>query len=319
MNNAEIKKIFKKELRLNVQSISFLGKGVSNINYLVKAENKKFVFRLNANLRRPEKSKKEFNSLKAIEPLKISPKPIFLGKNFIILEYVEGIPFTNKKITSSFIINLAKLVAKLHSFHTDFSLPIEESKVTNKEMNDWLKNLKENLKNTTLLSIILKTKKELEKEQQLLKKLGKIPFVIAHGDICEQNILKTKKGLVLIDFEDLSLKDSADEIAKIFVDFGVPFNKSQKKLFLKEYFKIKKDNNLEERIKIYEKLILFIIFVWSIDYVLRIKNKEMHKSFLNTKELKKGLEYTDICFKRAIKFKIINKKYLNLNIFNELK
>ena len=78
----EIKIIFEDKLKIRVKSISKLGKGVSNINYLV---NNKYVFRLNANTLRPEKSKREFLTLKALEKSNISPKPIYSEKNLIIV------------------------------------------------------------------------------------------------------------------------------------------------------------------------------------------------------------------------------------------
>lgn len=320
MDKLQVKQNFEKAMSLKVQSIRVLGKGASNVNYLIQANNKKFVFRLNANPRKPEKSKKEFNSLKIIEKLKISPKPLFLGKNFIILDYITGTSLTGKKIvTPMFLKTLARLVARLHSLPPKYTLPKEESKVINPEIDDWIVYIKKRLKNKILLQLILETRIKLQKNLQALEKYGKIPVVIAHSDICRQNILKTPKGLALIDFEDLSLKDPADEIAKIFVDFREPFNESQKHIFLNEYLKIKKDKTLKERISIYEKQILFIVFVWAIDYVLRIKNQEMHKAFLTSNELKKGLEYVDVMFKRTIKFGIIDKKYSNLDVVGILK
>ncbi len=186
--------------------------------------------------------------------------------------------------------------------------------MTNFEVETWLKYLNKHIDDKSLLNIILEAKRKLEEKQNILKKFGEIPLVLAHGDICEQNVLKTSHGLALIDFEDFSLKDPADDIAKVFVDFKKPFTEIQKEIFLKEYFKTRTDKTLSERIKIYEIMIIFIVFVWSIDYILRIKNKEMHRAFLTEKELKKGMDYTKIMFKRMIQFGIIDKKYFKFNI-----
>lgn len=316
MKQEEIKKIFFKNLKIKVQLIRKLGKGASNVNYLVKTNEGKYVFRINANPRRPEKSEKEFNSLKKIKKLGICPKPVFLGKDFIILNYIEGKDIIGKKLNSRFLKELARLVAKIHSQKTE-DLPDETTQLNNSELAEWLKYLNKNLKNKKLLKIIQESKKQLQEKHKNLNKFPKIR-VIAHGDICEQNILETQKGLALIDFEDLGLKDPADEIAKIFVDFKEPFTNKQKSIFLKEYLKFRKDNTIIQRIELYEPIIIFMVFVWSIDYVLRIKNREMHKSYLNKKELRKGLEYSDIMFKRAIKFGVIDKRYSNLKVNKEL-
>lgn len=318
MKNKEIKKVFEKSMKLRVQSIKELGKGVSNINYLIKANNKKFVFRLSANPKKSGKFKEEYNSLKSIEVLNISPKPLYLGKNFLILNYIEGTPFTGKKVTYTFLRKLAKLLAKIHSLKVPANISEGKIDLEVSSIKEYIEYLKKNLKNDYLLNILLNARDNLKKNQGSLNNFKKVN-VIAHSDICEQNVLETPKGLALIDFEDLSVNDSAADIAKIFVDFKEPFNESQKKVFLEEYFKIKKDKTLKERIKFYKLIIIFECLLFSICYALRIKNKELHESFLNSKEQKKGLEYAKIMFERAINFGIIDKKYSNLNIEKALK
>ena len=62
-----------------------------------------------------------------------------------------------------------------------------------------------------------------------------------------------------------------------------------------------------------------MVFIWSISYCFKIKNKEMHNAFLNKKELKKGFEYVDIMFKRVIKFDILDKKYSKLDVLGLIK
>jgi thiamine kinase-like enzyme len=314
MQENDIKKIFEKAISKKVQSLKVLGKGASNVNYLITADNQKFVFRINANSRRPEKSEKEFNSLKILESLGIGPKPLYLGKNFMILEYIEGQPFKGNSPDIKFLKKLANLVADIHNLKPSKSLPHEQSSVKGYEMDIWLKNLKQHLKSPELLDLILKTRQKLIKLEETLKNYPKSE-VVTHGDICGQNVLKTKKGgLALIDFEDVGLKDPAEDIAKIFVDFRNPFTKSQKNVFLKEYFKKRTDKTLLQRISIYETLIIFIVFVWSIDYILRIQNKEMHSSYLTKKELNEGIKYTKVMLKRCINFNIISKEYSKFNI-----
>jgi thiamine kinase-like enzyme len=290
----EIKIIFEDKLKIRVKSISKLGKGVSNINYLV---NNKYVFRLNANTLRPEKSKREFLTLKALEKSNISPKPIYSEKNFMILEYFKGKVFTNRIITKKFLKDLAKLTAKIHSLKP---IKIPRENVSNsKEMKLWLKNIKDK----KILNLISKVK--------FKKKSFKVKYVISHGDICEQNVIKTKSGLRLIDFEDTALRDPAEDIAKIFVDFKEPFTKKQKEIFLNEYLKHRNDKTIRERIVYYEPIIVFTVFVWSIDYLTRIRNKQMHEAYLNKKDLKDAENYSKKMLKRLILFKIIDKDILN--------
>lgn len=318
MKREEIKRIFEKNIGLKVQSIRKLGMGVCNVNYLITSQNNKFVFKTNANPQKTEKYKEEFNSLKAIEDLNISPKPLSFGKDFMILTYVEGTPFTGKKVTPKFLISLAELVAEIHSLKTPKNIDRGRNDLSDSSVKEYLEYLKRNLKNKVLLGIISNAKKKMEEKQKILRQFKRVE-VIAHGDICEQNILETPKGLALIDFEDLSVKDSASDIAKIFVDFKVPFNKTQKDIFLKEYFNRRKDKTLRERIKFYELFVIFETLLWAIYHVLKIKNKELHKSFLNKKKLKEGIDYVGEMWSRAINFGIIDKKYSKFDMKKTLK
>ena len=85
------------KIKVKVKSISKLGQGTGNLNYLVIANKKKFVFRLNMDPKNKIKSKKEFDALKIAEKYGISPKARYLDnsrKNFesdlIIIDYIEG-------------------------------------------------------------------------------------------------------------------------------------------------------------------------------------------------------------------------------------
>jgi len=320
MKKQQIKQAFEKSMNLKAKSVNLLGKGVSNVNYLIKAGGKKFVFRIDARAanQNSKKLKKEFNSLKAIEKLNIGPKPFFLGKNFLILGYIEGKPFTGKKITAKFLKELAQLVSKIHSLKPPSEIPREWNDLRNSSINEYLKYLKKHLKSKILFEILLNSKEKLKKKQKILEKLKRTE-VITHGDICEQNVLQTSKGLALIDFEDVAIKDSAAEIAKIFVDFKEPFNKTQQKIFLNEYYKIRKDKDFKKKIKLYELFIIYEILLFCIWYILKLKNKEMHNAFLNKTEMRKGFDYAETMFKRAIKFKIISNKYSKFNLIKILK
>lgn len=77
--------------------IKRIGLGESNLNYLAIINGKKFTVRINMDLRSPNKSEKEYNSLRIVEHQGIAPKVFhletskkFLGETFIILEYLEG-------------------------------------------------------------------------------------------------------------------------------------------------------------------------------------------------------------------------------------
>src|SRR3989304_9482017 len=83
--------------KIKVSLVRKIGMGANNASYLVVANEKKFIFRLNMLLSDREKSRKEFKSLKLVEKLGIAPKAWILDdsrkifdSDFIVLDYING-------------------------------------------------------------------------------------------------------------------------------------------------------------------------------------------------------------------------------------
>ncbi|MBD3259678.1 phosphotransferase, partial [Candidatus Woesearchaeota archaeon] len=257
--------------KVKVQRISKLGMGTGNLNFLVKANDRKFVFRINMNPKLKNKSRKEFESLKIIEKYNIGPKPRVLDESrakfdsdFIIIDYIEGKTCDKLKgyLSIKMIRNLGRLCGKMHSIPLDNNLKklsVEEAakgyrnhkKLIRKEYLDPAYKRLTNKKVTEML------KKTYEKLMRTLPSEKFEPhLVLSQGDFCEQNIIVHKGEYKLIDFEDLELTDNASEIAHIFVDFGTPFDEKQKKAFLEGYFEYVKDPGKDflEKIKVWMPL-----------------------------------------------------------------
>jgi len=324
--------------KIKVTSISKLGMGTGNANFLVKVSGVKFVFRLNMELKMPDKSKKEFEALKIIEGLGIAPKVRLLDdtkeefdSDLLILDYIEGKTSDKVKgyLGDNMIKNIAKLCGKLHSNKIKGRI----KKLPNEELDKkgyhnnliWLKKhyidyINKKNRNKKLLNIIDEAYKKLKKDTS--KEKYNSYLVLTQGDFCEQNVIVNKGEYRLIDFEDLKIGDAASEIALIFVTFGTPFNKEQRELFIKEYFKFKKINKKEEFINQINTLMpinQFNIFLWAIKHILKIKHKEMHSHFIKKNELKNDLKYAGIVFRRCLRANIINNKYKNFDIIKALK
>lgn len=100
-----------------------LGLGESNLNYLTVIDSNKFVIRINMDPSSPNKSRREYESLKAVSHLGISPRVFhyepskeYVGETFIILEYLEGNPLDQRKRTDYTTIRmLGNVVARLHN------------------------------------------------------------------------------------------------------------------------------------------------------------------------------------------------------------
>jgi len=220
--------------KIIVKSVKKLGQGTSNLNYLVNINGKKFVIRINANPNDIKKSGREFQNLKMIEKLKISPRPIlleenknYLGADFLIVDYLEGKTVDNTKIYfSDFMIkNIAKLLAKIHSTKITKDMknqltvnPGNPETIFAKVINIYLRYIKDNIQNKRFWKMI---NESIAKTRKNLKKIPRTKtLVLSQGDFCEQNIVYNKGKFRLIDFEDLELTNPIEQIAHITIDFG---------------------------------------------------------------------------------------------------
>jgi thiamine kinase-like enzyme len=122
--------------------------------------------------------------------------------------------------------------------------------------------------------------------------------VLGHGDICPQNVIINKGKLKIIDWEDLGLIDPALEILRLYDDFN--FSKDNQELFLKEYLKIKKENNLKICIQSSWDLYLLEVFTWAVMHVFEISEGDMHKEFIKKQNIKEHIDYAKEIFKKCI-------------------
>ncbi len=316
--------------KLKVNAVEKLGMGTGNANYLVKVNNKKFVFRLNMDPKNKNKSRKEFFGLKTIEKKGISPKALVLDESrkefdsdLLILSYIEGIESNKIKpyLSKNMMKNLGKLCGEVHSIKISGKLNqllvyAVDPKVFYKNLKkEYLIYIYKNIKNKLFLEMIKQTYSNLGKK--ILEKKPPIRLVLSQGDFCEQNIIVKGNKYGLIDFEDLELTDPAAQVAHIFIDFGKPFDEKQKKIFLNEYFKKYRAESKEEFMKRVESWIplkRIAVFLWSIWHVLKIKNKELHPHFLKHDESEKNISYVKTIFKRSLREGIIDQKYKNLDL-----
>lgn len=312
---------------IKVKSVSKLGQGVCNLNYLVKTNQGKFIFRLNADLKNKTKSKKEFNALKIIEKSKISPKAYildesrkFFDSDFIILEYLDGKLCTKVKpyFDENMIKNLAKLLAKIHSIKITSKMKRQiardylDYRNQIKKMESYLKYIKKNSNDYEFLGILDEIVKKLK--NQIRGKTLKSKLVLSHGDFHSGNVIINKGNFFLIDFERFEITNQASALSHIFIHFkrGI-FTGKQRVVFLSEYRKhVKTNKGIELEIDNFIPLKIMGLFLWSVKFILKVKNNEMHKEFLSNHE--RNINNAIRCFKQALKFGAIDNKYKNLNL-----
>lgn len=277
---------------IKIKSISNLGMGECHLNYLIRIDKKKFIVRININKDDPDKSRREYLALKTVEHLNIAPKVYYLHKatnkfkeNFIVLDYIEGTAFRHKNrlYTEQEITQLARILAKTHNCkHTRLKLKGYKYKDFIKDSDKYFSKIKKYISKREYGQLRLMQRK-------IIKKIKNIPekhvFGIIHNDICPQNIVKTKTGLKLIDWESMSYSDTARDIAFLIIDMRL--KPKSWRLFLKTYLKIRKDFTVLNRAKIYAKCITFIYVLWELLRAHEVKHKKLHKEYLKRTPVEK--------------------------------
>lgn len=321
--------------KIKVGSVSRLGMGASNLNYLVKVNGGKFIFRMNMEPDRKNKSRREFEALKIVESYDISPKVWILDESkkyfdseFIVISYIEG--KTADKVAEYFKPKMFREVGKLCGELHSIKITGKIKKLKRESLDGYKKQvfslkkhyinyLNRKVESKKLLKIINESFEKMYSEVPLGKYVPDL--VLSQGDFHELNVVVSRGNYKLIDFEDLQITDRASHLANILSDFGKPFNENQKKLFFDEYFKIIKtgDDELIEKIKVWIPIKIFSVFLWSIWHTMRVKNKELHPAFIEKNDFKEDLKYANIMFKRCLKFGIIDKKYKGFDIVGALR
>lgn len=321
-------KMFNSKSKIKVKSLSKLGSGGGNFNYLVKTNAGKFIFRMNAKINEFGKSKKEYDNLKILEKYDVAPKVYLFDESrslfdsdFIVLDYVEGLRCTQIKpyFDERMIRNLAELLAKIHSIRINSKIrKLDYYSLSPNDELEFSKNyrryISKNLKNREFFEMIDSVFSKLKKDFASVDVKSRI--VLSHGDFHKENIIVNGEKYHLIDFENLEITNQASALAHLFIDFKhAAFTKKQESIFLNEYTKyVKSIKNLENEISLFKPVKIFNVFLWSVEFALKVKNKQMHEKYLEGKNNDKNVNYAILCFRQALKFGVIDEKYKYLDL-----
>lgn len=300
--------------RISVNSFRKIGVGECNVNYLIKINDKKFICRVRFS-GMPNKSKYEFDVLKKIQSLNIVPKPYYYHPKdktfpyeFVILEFMEGKPLPSNKrtYTKDQIKQIACILAELHSKKCNgfpkknfsFHHYITESKSYTKSINKY------NNKLESELEVLHK------RIRDFLPKKEDHKFSLIHGDVCPKNIVEAKGGLKLIDWETLQCSDPARDIANILID--LEWKDKNLDLFLKKYYKIRKDPTILDRAKVYAILMRYMYVLWEIVRVFEIINKKFPKEYLKKTTAQSHINEAKFQFRKL--GKLIDVPKINIDV-----
>ncbi|MFW5991446.1 MAG: phosphotransferase [Candidatus Nanoarchaeia archaeon] len=241
------------ETNYNNIDINKLASGCYNVNYLVKINNKHFVFRQNIHSDEQEggQLEKEYETLKKLDGLH-APKPLYFRENILIEEFIQGEKIT--KLTDKLIRRIAKALAKVHK---------HKISVKSSSLKKYYENLFESRQNTLqknqkisaqLKPFIKKAKEYIHKKNSRFNEIKKTRLL--HGDMHCGNILKSGSDVVFLDWENTGAGEPAFDIVAFFYEsenlqyFQNSITDKQKELFIKEYLKHNFDQNLREKIDI---------------------------------------------------------------------
>jgi len=269
-------------------SFDFFKSGGGTHLYLIQNANQKYVARINYYEQKNEwgVKKQEFDVLKLIEPLEISPKVYYFNdknsikQDFTIAEYIEG--ETLGDITEKHILDLASDLRKLHTAfvfdRAGDTLPPQDElpyhcDIYNEFANGEDKKIEKYLSLEGIDNIV-------EPYNRINKKLGDwfnnldifngiITFSLCHADLKKENILVTNSGIMLIDWECAGSDIPETDIGRLFS--GCEFTEEQQNIFLNSYYGSQPNTLVQERILAVKKVLDFFHILE--DYII-MKRKD---------------------------------------------
>ena len=186
--------------------------GHANIIYLIKTSQKKYLLR---KFKISIDRKAEFAIQKKAYLHNIGAKPILLDreKGLMISEFIEG--KHKEKLSQQELKKMALILKKLHKI-----------KIRQKR-NHFRENFRFKDKKVKQAFMVL------EKERK--------EYALGHNDLHSKNILFTKRGIKLIDWEYARYSDIYFDLVSIVIEYKL--NKKDSSTFLKSYFQGKRINS----------------------------------------------------------------------------
>jgi thiamine kinase-like enzyme len=257
--------------------------GIWNFNFKVTIGKKKYVFKIFSNFKKygyfANKGHKEYQTLKFLESINITPKTVLfddsreiLDNDVLVYEYVEG-----KWIKKDDIKKVAEILATLHS------VKIEGIEFLDKKENSLIELFEEILKEFENYKtkdhkddkIVYELEKFIKKLKMRSQKEIKYKPAIVHNDLVPSNIIK-KREIKLIDWQGTWIGDPAFDCWAItsdiynWWDWSDSLTDEQKETFWNKYLELTKDKNIRKRVEYkkpfyYMKLLLYSLNKFS-DY-----------------------------------------------------
>lgn len=298
---------------LKIESLRHLGNGEGHLNYLALISGKKFILRVNFDKDNPDKPKHEFECLKAIEKLNVAPKAFYLhdpdmrfSQMFVILEYIEGKTLRMKRKTYSKkeVKEIARLLRKVHSYAPKIRLGKDYFAALAVAERRHMREIHKYNKSKTVTELL----NAMSKEAKHLFVKHRFKRTLIHGDLVPQNFVMTKKGLRLIDWENVALSDPALDIAHLISD--MKFSKKEFDVF----FKVYGNKSLLARAIDYAKAFHYEYFIWEIVRVFDIIKKKLPEQYLKKTTAESHIYEAKYQFRKCIECGLVPKEFRKFDV-----
>lgn len=307
----------------NNHQVVFLSESESNINFLIDAENEKYLFRLNktSQLGLRNQIRYEYDALKALEKSYVTPTTFFLDDSntffdygALIMQFIEGrtLNYQNKKD----IQEAAKIMATIHSLDTkksDVSNFLVRDNIIRTSLETSKLNLDGFLKGNIIeMKVKLKINSLLEwadknKHQDLYFERDKWLTINNTKPNAENFIIsKRKRKGFLIDWEKPIISDPSMDVAFFISPLttckssNYIFTQSEREYFLKTYIMHldKYDRDIVERVRIYTPFLYLESLSKIVNEFMNLEDKDS----VNYKVLKQmlNIEFLDELLKDII-------------------
>ncbi len=293
----------------NTESVEILEMtpGAYNLNYHVRVNDRKFIFRVNIEQQSglPNQIEYEFEALKFLEGHRIAPKVYHLDNTkerfdfgILIEECLEG-PYLG--LESEEVPEVAELLVRLHSL-VPGDLPLM---VWRDPWADTYEQARRDLieyeaKGTPEKEVIGLARELLARTEPLIEKHRHLfcPDGMNHTDVVRDNIVKTSEGMRLIDWEKPRMDDCTYDLAcflcrpaQLWCTHLSPkvMTRADRGNFLKAYACLSGENAdlLLEKVRIREPLIALHWILWGATKLCDIRDRRTAPELVQVHEEKR--------------------------------
>ena len=261
--------------------------GLTNQNYLIQENSKKFVVRLGDDI--PEHLVSRSNepiASKAASEANIGPKMIYNGKGILVLEYIESTTLTSKDIRDKIDL-IIPLLKKIH-----FEIP---KNIFGQSLIFWvfhvIRNYEKFLKDhkssyINLLPDLLSQSAKLEKNSSPYQ------IVFGHNDLLPANFLDDGSRLWIIDWEYAGFNTPLFDLGGL--ASNCDFSEKEEIYLLENYFEKKIDDKLLLQYNSLKSASLLRETMWSMVSELTSKIDFDYKNYTQENLLKFNRSYKNL-------------------------